>query len=222
MNKTWKYALTSTLLILIWSVVCAGQTPKPEKAKYVEYDAAGNVPIGTAGTGSKLAVGGVIESTSGGIKFPDGTTQTSSGINAVVTNSTLTGKGTSDSPLGVAVSSGGPATQPFYAKRNFTNGILTTVPAGKRLIVEYVTASFAYTSIYTHPPAVVQLSAGTNDHWIPSTMVRPAIDNGTYFYVGSQVKIYVEAGQTLSVFFAVGTDSFSREIQVTGHFVDVP
>ncbi|MEO6060601.1 MAG: hypothetical protein ABIQ99_01530, partial [Thermoflexales bacterium] len=37
----------------------------------------GSVGIGTAGSGSPLTVAGTIESTSGGIKFPDGKTQTS-------------------------------------------------------------------------------------------------------------------------------------------------
>jgi len=36
----------------------------------------GNVGIGTASPGQKLSVAGVIESTTGGIKFPDGTIQT--------------------------------------------------------------------------------------------------------------------------------------------------
>ncbi len=36
----------------------------------------GNLGIGTPSSGSKLTVAGTIESTSGGIKFPDGTTQT--------------------------------------------------------------------------------------------------------------------------------------------------
>jgi hypothetical protein len=39
----------------------------------------GNVGIGTNNPGQKLTVNGTIESTSGGIKFPDGTTQTTSG-----------------------------------------------------------------------------------------------------------------------------------------------
>lgn len=39
-------------------------------------DSSGNVGIGTTSPGQKLTVAGTIESTSGGIKFPDGTTQT--------------------------------------------------------------------------------------------------------------------------------------------------
>ncbi len=39
-------------------------------------DQSGNVGIGTTNPGQKLTVVGTIESTSGGIKFPDGTTQT--------------------------------------------------------------------------------------------------------------------------------------------------
>ena len=40
---------------------------------------AGNVGIGTTTPGQKLSVAGTIESTSGGFKFPDGTTQTTAG-----------------------------------------------------------------------------------------------------------------------------------------------
>ena len=36
--------------------------------------------IGTTSPGSKLTVAGVIESTTGGVKFPDGSTQTAAGV----------------------------------------------------------------------------------------------------------------------------------------------
>ena len=221
MKNLSKNTLAIILAVFTFASVCLSQGSKPPKVRYVEYDADGNVPIGTAGTGSKVAVGGVIESTSGGVKFPDGSTQTSAGLTTIVTNSTLTGKGTADSPLGVAAAAD-PDSQPFYARRIITSGVLTTVPAGKRLVIDYVTASFAFTSISTFPGAAVQLVAGSNYHLIPATLVRPAVDNGTYFYLGSPMKMYVEPGQTLSVSFDSSSDAFSREIQVTGHFVDVP
>ena len=43
----------------------------------MRVDSSGNVGIGTTTPGQKLVVAGTVESTSGGFKFPDGTTQTS-------------------------------------------------------------------------------------------------------------------------------------------------
>ena len=43
---------------------------------YLSPDASGNVVIGNAPSSSPLTVDGTIESTAGGVKFPDGTTQT--------------------------------------------------------------------------------------------------------------------------------------------------
>lgn len=43
----------------------------------MRIDEVGNVGIGNASPASSLTVAGVIESTTGGVKFPDGTTQTS-------------------------------------------------------------------------------------------------------------------------------------------------
>jgi len=69
-------------------------------------DKNGLVGIGTDTPTSRLTVGGVIESSIGGFKFPDGTIQTTSASGAlfgVVHDATLVGNGTAGAPLGVAV-----------------------------------------------------------------------------------------------------------------------
>ena len=53
-------------------------------------DASGNLGIGTSSPGQKLTVTGVVESTTGGFKFPDGTTQTTAAT-AGVTQAKATG-----------------------------------------------------------------------------------------------------------------------------------
>jgi hypothetical protein len=88
----------------------------------ISEDKSGNVGIGTTGPASRLTVVGVIESTSGGVKFPDGTVQT-----------TAVNKTSS------------PALQPFARSLTvqFPPGggpaeAMFTVPAGKQLVIETV------------------------------------------------------------------------------------
>lgn len=68
-------------------------------------DKFGKVGIGTINPTSILTVQGMIETTLGGYKFPDGTVQmtAANGLTSVFHNATLTGNGTNVSPLGVAV-----------------------------------------------------------------------------------------------------------------------
>ena len=66
----------------------------------------GRIGIGTTTPTSTLTVIGMIETTLGGIKFPDGTVQTTAAVGGLVPvqhDTTLTGNGTAASPLGVAV-----------------------------------------------------------------------------------------------------------------------
>jgi hypothetical protein len=65
-------------------------------------DKFGKVGIGTQTPTSLLTVRGMIETTLGGYKFPDGTVQTTAGISFVTHDTTLAGLGTAASPLGIA------------------------------------------------------------------------------------------------------------------------
>lgn len=65
-------------------------------------DKLGKIGIGTQTPTSLLTVRGMIETTLGGYKFPDGTVQTTAGISFVTHDATLAGLGTAASPLGIA------------------------------------------------------------------------------------------------------------------------
>jgi hypothetical protein len=69
-------------------------------------DKFGKVGIGTDTPTSRLTVAGLIETTLGGLKFPDGTVQTTSAADALLSvahDATLQGNGTAGSLLGIAV-----------------------------------------------------------------------------------------------------------------------
>ena len=68
-------------------------------------DGDGKIGIGTPLPASPLTVSGIIETTSaqGGIKFPDGSLQTTAGLGTVSRDDTLKGDGTPVSPLGLPV-----------------------------------------------------------------------------------------------------------------------
>jgi hypothetical protein len=66
-------------------------------------DKYGKIGIGTTAPTSLLTVKGMIETTLGGYKFPDGTVQTTAGIPFVIHDSSLMGDGRSATPLGIAL-----------------------------------------------------------------------------------------------------------------------
>lgn len=197
-------------------------------SRYVQTDTNGNVGIGAApGAGSKLTVGGQIELTSGAIKFPDSTTQSTAGLTSVATRGPITGNGTAGSPLGIqsplAVKSvDNPAQQPFFV--NTANQNLVTlylVPAGKRLVIEHVSGAVrANTS-----QGVPQILVGAND-LTPVAMLlhQTSRDNGdgtTTWFFSSQTKTYVPAGKFLAIYYLTILNFTAQELRINGHLVDV-
>ena len=70
----------------------------------ITEDDSGNIGIGTTLPTSRLTVNGLLEMLAGGgLKFPDGTLQTTAGIATVSRDGSLKGEGTQASPLGIRV-----------------------------------------------------------------------------------------------------------------------
>ena len=189
----------------------------------MQLDENGDVSIGTTSTGSKLTVAGVIESTIGGIKFPDATVQTTAGLTAVTTDATLTGDGTTKTPLGIASplltrDMDNPAFQPFQASTTIT-GVFVTVPAGKILVIEFVAGyqvipSPSGTGLELFIPAV-----NIYYYIAPQNISTPG--TGNYFHnYSQQTRIYLTAGQQLRVNF--NNASSSRYVSISGYFVNAP
>ena len=203
-----------------------------DSTNFVRYDANGDVGIGTTGTSSKLTVAGVIETTTGGIKFPDATVQTTAGLTTVTTDPTLTGNGTSKSPLGVTSplmirDLDNPARQPFRIVTTVNNAILVTVPAGKRLVVEFASGFFqinSFANVSGLPAMILKVNqSGTLvfQHEIAPQLVY-SVTGGTVYLMSQQLRMYVGAGEELQISFPSGSGLISNRVSVTGYFVDVP
>ncbi|KUG22534.1 phage tail fiber [hydrocarbon metagenome] len=123
MKKSILLALIISLILISFNVFAAdgdlivngkvgigtGTTPPAQKLD-VKGNAvvSGNVGIGTTTPAQKLSVAGTIESTSGGIKFPDGTTQTTAASSIVTYTGTATaGSNSVSCPAGKKAISGG-------------------------------------------------------------------------------------------------------------------
>ena len=84
-----------------WTTFTNGQSIIGDSTIFEDNNA--RVGIGTETPTSKLTVMGLIESTgAGGIKFPDGTVQSTAAIASIFHDASLTGNGTAALPLGIA------------------------------------------------------------------------------------------------------------------------
>lgn len=123
-------------------------------------DKLGNVGIGTDSPTARLTVNGLIQSLNGGLKFPDGTVQTSSAAGAlfsVAHDATLTGNGTQASPLSAAPLVSAITGEPFHQQidvpvpLNSLSGEATVVVGSKQMVIEYV-FSILRTALAGFPP----------------------------------------------------------------------
>jgi hypothetical protein len=189
----------------------------------------GLIGIGTDSPTSKLSVAGTIESTSGGFKFPDGSVQTTSAAGALFTvahDNTLTGDGTPASPLSVVHPDALIEPVSGIEVLDLTgfagvSSFIFTVPAGKRLVIEHVTANcqlpagqrFRFLGIITN---------FTSHSLIPVHVGDSGVNS--HFVMSQPIKIYAAPLENVSVLAnrPVATGSGSCSFSFSGFLIDLP
>ena len=104
-TENWTASANGTAMT--FATTLNGTTARTERMR---IDNTGNVGIGTTTPAFPLSVNGVIQSTTGGFKFPDNTTQTTVGVALTSPDSSITVAGTAVAPT-VAVLAPDPAAQ---------------------------------------------------------------------------------------------------------------
>ena len=189
-------------------------------------DKFGKVGIGTDSPTSRLTVAGAIESSSGGVKFPDGTVQTTAGI--------------APNQLVLVRDLDNPARQPVQARASCTinpgsstpagntcESTIFDVPSGKRLVIEYASMQLEFITIGKLMSLDITTTLGGNpvSHSFPlSSPAVGAAGGGGLARLGQQVRIYADPGTAVMV-TGVRTEltgtSFCR-FTISGYLVDVP
>ena len=204
-----------------------------DSSRFVQYDANGDVGIGTTSSGSKLTVAGVIESTSGGVKFPDESVQTTAGLTAVTTDTTLTGNGTTKSPLGIVSplnirDQDNPALQPVQAfgfTSNNNSVSIITVPAGKRLVIESVSASMTIATGQRFLTVSVLTSIAANgslqNHYF-TPIFTGTFSGNDYFTFGESMRFYANPETTVYLSRNTTNSTGSVGVTISGYYVNLP
>lgn len=162
----------------------------------ITEDKFGRIGIGTISPTSKLTVQGTIETTTGGLKFPDGTIQTTAGLSTIAHDSTLTGNGTTNSPLGIA--NAGVGTNQL-ASSAVTSSKIALGAVGTALL-----SDLAVTSAKIAPEAVTTAQLANNS--VTAAKVAPGqivksingLTDNLAFAAGPNITI-TPAGNTLTI-----------------------
>lgn len=202
-----------------------------DSTRFVQYDANGDVGIGTMSSGSKLTVAGIIESTAGGVKFPDATVQTTAGLTAVTTDATLTGNGTTKSPLGIISplnirDQDNPAFQPVQATAVIplfgSNMVrILTVPSGKRLVIETISGFSFVNAGGKFLFVTVVTTGGTNggelSHYFAQTYTGTT-NNTDYYSFNNAVRIYANPQTDVTLKINTTTSIVSMTVTISGYY----
>jgi len=97
----------------------------------------------------------------------------------------------------------------------------TAVPAGKRLVIESISAG-----LVTNAGVAIQsvaLRGGTAPAFAPATL-QSTSGTASSYTVNSRVLAYFEAGETPRVVVTTeaGNNTYTNQVSISGHFVDVP
>jgi hypothetical protein len=228
-----------------WSGVSGSTTYVLGDSSILE-DKFGKIGIGTDTPTSKLTVQGLIETkgTEGGVKFPDGSVQTTAGVapNDVVRSlnglkgdlQVAAGSNITITPMGntltIASTIQDPARSAFQARislhwdmGDFEESGQIAVPAGKRLVIEYITVR----TVPGFNAAVNLLELTTTVNSVTVTHNIHSIMGGSTSGVSAehkQVRIYADGGTNV-VFFArrdTAPGSGDAALTISGYLVDIP